>query len=114
MNVSLANQHERRRSARNKYEVAFQYENGNNGIFYRAKMLNYSPEGMYFETAIIHRPGDEIYIDLDFSPYADTLEGHRAEVRWCKKIEGHDLRGHYGVGVKYLDANSAMAVRKFS
>jgi hypothetical protein len=27
-----------------------QYENGGNGIFYPAKMLNYSEEGMYFET----------------------------------------------------------------
>ena len=112
MNVSLANEHERRRSARNKFEVAFQYENGSNGIFYPAKMLNYSREGMYFETAIIHRPGDEIYIDLDFSPYADTLEGHRAEVMWCEKIDGPNPKGSYGVGVKYLETHSAMVVKK--
>ncbi len=50
MNASLANEHERRTSTRNKYEVPLQYENGGNGIFYPAKMLNYSEEGMYFET----------------------------------------------------------------
>ncbi len=58
---------------------------------------------MYFETAIIHRPGDEIYIDFDFSPYAENLEGHRAEVMWCKKIAGKGAHGHYGVGVKYFE-----------
>ncbi len=50
MNASLANEHERRTSVRSKYEAPIQYENGDNGIFYPAKMLNYSKEGMYFET----------------------------------------------------------------
>jgi len=85
MNASIANEHERRTSARNEYEASIQYENDGNGIFYPAKMLNYSSEGMYFETAIIHRPGDQIHIDCEFSPYAENLEGHRAEVMWCKK-----------------------------
>jgi hypothetical protein len=70
-----------------------------------AKILNYSPEGMYFETAIIYRPGDEIYIDLDFSPYADTVEGHRAEVMGCNKIDGNNPHGYCGVGVKYLETH---------
>ncbi len=50
MNDSLAAEHERRTSARNNHEAPIQYENGGNGIFYPAKMLNYSKEGMYFET----------------------------------------------------------------
>ncbi len=50
MNASLAAEREPRTSARNKHEAPIQYENGGNGIFYPAKMLNYSEEGMYFET----------------------------------------------------------------
>jgi hypothetical protein len=103
MNAWLAAEQERRTFTRNKYEAPIQYENGDNGIFYPAKMLNYSEEGMYFETAIIHRPGDEIYIDFDFSPYAENLEGHRAEVMWCIKIAGKGAHGQYGVGVKYFE-----------
>ena len=103
MNASLPAVLERRISARNKYVAAIQYEIGGNGIFFPAKMLNYSKEGMYFETAVIHRPGDEIYIDLDGSPYAENLEGHPAEVVWCEKIAGKGTHDPYGVGVKYTE-----------
>ena len=70
-----------------------------------AKMYNTCVDGMYFETLLPLKPGDNIRIkienpspDLYYSPEAFTVK--TAKVRWCSRIPDHDIYG-YGVGVKY-------------
>ncbi|MGD9079568.1 MAG: PilZ domain-containing protein, partial [Desulfobacterales bacterium] len=39
------------------------------GIIYKARMVNYSANGLYIETNWLLRPGTEIYIEMAKSPY---------------------------------------------
>jgi Tfp pilus assembly protein PilZ len=97
---------ERRASERFFHESPIMHENHSNGIFYAAKMYNYSNNGMYFETDLIHRPGEEISIDFDNPPHrsrTDVLEGFGAEVVWCKEVAGAKSIYKFGVGVKFYE-----------
>ena len=95
---------ERRLNKRVRHQAAIMHETGNNGVFHMGQLVNYSSGGCCFETGVIHRPGDVVYIDFEKSPYAGgpaVTEGHRAEVVWCRKIKTRSASGRYGVGVKY-------------
>ena len=107
MKSNLASAIDRRSSARFNHEAPIMHENHNNGIFYLAKMYNYSNDGMYFETILNHYPGEEIFIDFDNLPHTsrtDVLEGFRAQVVWCKKVAGKKNTKKYGVGVKFFES----------
>ena len=106
MDTQTVNFFDRRASVRFNHEAPIMHENHNNGIFYPAKMYNYGNGGMYFETDLIHRPGEEIFIDFDNLPHfskTDVLEGFRAAVVWCKKVGETEMVKKYGVGVKFYE-----------
>jgi len=68
---------------------------------YKARMFNYSKEGIYFESDSVLNPGIQIYIGIQNSPYAslpDVLEYHRAQIMWRKELKRSFFR--YGYGVK--------------
>ena len=75
---------------------------------FNAKMLNYSKNGMYFESDSLFKNGTNILFktkSCSFSASDPELgEGLRtislAEVRWWKEI-GDDDSPHFGIGVKY-------------
>ena len=77
------------------------------GIFHKVTMLNYSKNGMYFESDSILEPGAEIYLGIenssDVSP-ANEYEGKRAEIRWRKKLKKSFY--NYGYGVKFISADN--------
>ena len=77
------------------------------GIFHKVTMLNYSKNGMYFESDSILEPGAEIYLGIenssDVSP-ANEYEGKRAEIRWRKKLKKSFY--NYGYGVKFIPADN--------
>jgi len=77
------------------------------GIFHKVTMLNYSKNGMYFESDSILEPGAEIYLGIenssDVSP-ANEYEGTRAEIRWRKKLKKSFY--NYGYGVKFISADN--------
>ena len=95
---------ERRQSQRFVHQASIMHETGDNGIFHKAQLVNYSSGGCCFETGVVHHPGDIVHIDFEDSPYTDSSaasEGHRAQVVWCQKILHRNQSLHYGVGVKY-------------
>jgi hypothetical protein len=68
-------------------------------------MLNYSKNGLYFESNSILHPNDEICIAIQDSPFAiisGELEYYNAEVMWRKKFE--DAFFDFGYGVKFIPA----------
>ena len=73
-----------------------------------AKMLNFSRDGMYFESDSLFEEGSNIFFKINnclFTPSgSDLSEGLRtaslAQVKWCRDMSGKDA-SHFGIGVKY-------------
>jgi len=76
------------------------------GISHKATMLNYSKNGMYFETDSILQPGTEIYLGIENSSnalFADEFECKLAEIIWRKKLNRSFY--NYGYGIKFMAAD---------
>ena len=69
-----------RNNTRIKHKADIQFENYDSGIHSKARMYNYSMEGMYFETDYAPLPGTEIYIGIKKSPnLKPQVEMHKRE-----------------------------------
>lgn len=90
-----------RNNTRIKHKADIQFENYNSGIPFKARMYNYSTEGMYFEADYAPLPGTEIYIGIKKSPYDAAADIYRAQIRWRKHLKSSLSDYHFGVGVKY-------------
>jgi Tfp pilus assembly protein PilZ len=73
------------------------------GIIYKARMVNYSVGGLYLETDWLLRPGTEIYVEMEKSPYTshnfDLPERYRAMILWHARLKNAFYS--YGYGVRY-------------
>ena len=75
---------------------------------FNAKMLNYSKNGMYFESDSFFKEGTTILFKMQSCLFGasdpELCEGLRtaslAEVRWWEEISNDDY-SHFGIGVKY-------------
>ena len=92
---------ERRKNVRIDHISPLKVEDRNSGEIFKARMFNYSDNGIYFESDSVLEPGDQIYIGIQDSPYASSsgvFEYRRSEIRWRKKLK--DSYFEYGYGVK--------------
>jgi Tfp pilus assembly protein PilZ len=96
--------YEKRADVRNIYKSPITVEDLKAGKAYRARMVNYSRNGLYFETDWHLKSGAEIHIVVENSPKVpssfDLKERYRAEIMWQTKLE--DSLCNYGYGVKYI------------
>ena len=93
---------ENRDNARIKYKSPVTIENLKAGIIFQARMLDFSKHGLYFETDSLLRLGDDVFIGIEYSPYADshdTYECLRAKIMWRRELPTSFFK--YGYGVKY-------------
>ena len=93
---------ENRDNVRINHNSSLQVKDLESGKIHKAKMLNYSKEGFYFESDSVLNPGMQFYIGIQNSPYAslpDVLEYHRAKIMWRKKLKHSFFR--FGYGVKF-------------
>ena len=93
---------ENRKNARIRYKSPVTIENLKAGIIYQARMLNFSKFGLYFEADSLLGLGDEVFIGIEYSPYADsqdTYECVRAKIMWRRELRTSFFK--YGYGVKY-------------
>ena len=93
---------EKRNTARVDYQCLVTVEDLQVGRIYRAKMLNYSENGLYFETDRLLQPGEAVFIGIEDSTLeslADTYKCYRAKIMWRKKLTTSSF--YYGYGVKY-------------
>ena len=96
---------ENRDSARMGHTSSLQVKDLKSGKIHKARMFNYSKEGVYFESDSVLNPGMQIYIGIQNSPYAslpDVLEYHRAEIIWRKKLKRSFFRFGYGIRLASL------------
>ena len=94
---------ENRDNARIDYKSPVMIENLKAGIIYRARMLNYSKHGLYFETDSWLQLGDEVFIGIEYSPYSESQEAYeclRSKIMWRKKLPTSHF--NYGYGVKFI------------
>ena len=90
---------ENRESARLDHVSTLQVQDIESGKIHKARMFNFSKEGVYFESDSVLNTGMQIYIGIQNSPYAslpDVLEYHRAEIMWRKKLKDSFFRFGYG------------------
>lgn len=76
------------------------------GIVHTVTMLNYSKNGMYFETDSKLEPGVEIFLGIEDSSNESSMEEYecrRAEIVWKKKLKKSFF--NYGYGVKFISAD---------
>ena len=95
---------EHRDDARLNYKSPVKVEELESGITLGARMVNYSRNGLCFETNELLRQGAEINIGIENSPYTSTsfksYECYRAKIIWRKKLETAFFK--YGYGVRYI------------
>ena len=93
---------EKRDNARIEHQCMVTIENLKAGTINKAKMLNFSATGLYFEADNLLQPGDEIFVGIDNSPFATTqgvYECYRVEIVWRKELKKSLY--YYGYGVKH-------------
>ena len=103
---------ENRDTARMDHTSQLQIKDLQSGKIHRAKMLNYSKEGFYFESDSVLNPGMQFYFGIQNSPYAslpDVLEYHRAKIMWRKKLKRSFFR--FGYGVKLVRSANKQVVK---
>jgi hypothetical protein len=92
---------ELRNSTRINRSADILLDNPINDCSYKAKMMNFSREGMYFLSDYAPLPGSDIYIGITDSPYDTGSDLFRAQVRWRHKLSLGSAGYSYGVGVRY-------------
>ena len=99
----MARDSERRSDIRTNYKSPARVEDSK-GIIYKARIVNYSHDGLYIETDWPLRAGTEIYIEMEKSPYAssafDFLDRRQSVILWQTVLQ--DSFYTYGYGIKYI------------
>ena len=75
------------------------------GNIHKARMFNFSKDGIYFESDSLLNTGTLVFIIVEDSPFASTygiLKYYRALVIWRKKLKGSVLDYGYGIQFKSL------------
>ena len=91
---------ERRSDIRINYKSPATVEDSK-GIIYRARIVNYSNNGLYIETDWPLEAGSEIYIEMEKSPYDsstfDSLDRRQSVILWHTKLKDSYYRHGYGI-----------------
>jgi Tfp pilus assembly protein PilZ len=99
----MAQYYERRSATRTNYKSPIRVEDSK-GIIYTARIVNSSNNGLYIETDWMLKPGAEIYIEMEKSPYSpsnfDLSERRQSLILWQTKLK--DSFYGYGYGIKYI------------
>ena len=95
---------ERRADIRSSYKSPATIEDSK-GIIYKARIVNYSENGLYIETDWPLQAGSEVYIEMEKSPYTssnfDLLDRRQSVILWQTVLK--DSFYTYGYGIKYIN-----------
>ena len=94
---------EKRRYKRMKHSARVTLESLQIGIQENSRMVNYSDNGLYFESDQFLQPEAEIFIRVEDSTEdpIETYQCHHAKVIWGKRLNNKSYS--YGYGVKYFE-----------
>ena len=96
---------EKRANPRMSCKVPATIEELKDSFLYRARLVNYSKNGMCLETDVVLDSEAEIVIGLEDSPFSsresssDAPVCYRASVKWQKNIKGSIFNFGYGVQI---------------
>ena len=93
---------EYRNNKRLDHEATILIEDIPEGTYYHGKMVNYSDNGMCFESHIAHEPGAPIFYSIENSPYPECPGVYNGLIRWCRKLPETASLYSYGLGVEYF------------
>ena len=102
----------RRMEERYNCEAKIKWSYFNNSSFYDAKILNFSRNGIYFETPHEIKPGRTVLIRVETFPSKNIrLKDHEflrtvtlGDVKWCNELFADDV-SHFGVGVRHCEVS---------
>ena len=96
--------HDQRADTRLNYKSPLKVKDLESGIIFRARMVDYSKNGLCFETNQRLPISREINIGIEHSPYTSPSfrsdESCHAKIIWCKKLATGLFK--YGYGVRYI------------
>ena len=93
----MSDYQESRMSERYDFSEPVKFVSSETKEMLQAKLINCSPEGLYFESETSLSPGTNILISG-----ADNSKYFRAEVKWCKKLSSEE-DAFYGIGAEYCE-----------
>ena len=98
----MDNRIEKRHHHRKNHNTLVTLESLEIGMDYNTRMLNYSDDGIYFESNQFLSPGSEIFIRIEnFTD--DQIESdrcHHAKIIWGQRL--NNIPNTYGYGAKYV------------
>jgi hypothetical protein len=96
---------ERRFKARLPHSSLIKVKELNSGVFANGMMINYSRGGLCLETDSLFKPGAEVFIAIEDSPFDDVTIGHdfyRAVIRHRSELD--DSFYCYGYGAELIES----------
>jgi len=98
----MNNQIEKRHHHRMNHNTMVTLESLEIGMDYNTRMLNYSDDGIYFESNQFLSPGSEIFIRIEnfTDDQAESHRCHHAKIIWGKRL--NNTPNTYGYGAKYV------------
>jgi Tfp pilus assembly protein PilZ len=99
---------DRRKTKRYHFESVILHDTLLPDIFYEAKMYDISKGGVNFESDQSLYPGEEIYIGLKSSPYAEDSDKYYSCVRikWRKILPNSSFK--FGYGAEFIKASESL------
>ncbi len=104
----MSSNSDRRKAKRYHFESVILHDTLLPDIFYDAKMYDISKGGVHFESDQSLYPGEEIYIGLKSSPYAEDSEKYYSYVRikWRKVLPNSSFK--FGYGAEFIKASESL------
>ncbi len=90
-----------RNENRFEHQSAVLIEDHSAGKYYEGKMQNYSICGMCLHTDFKAKPGTDIFIGIENSPYSSSHDVYHAKVVWCKKFAREITPFYFCMGVNF-------------
>lgn len=98
----MDNGKEHRNNARFSHEATILIEDVPDGTYYHGKMVNYSDNGMGFESQVVHEPGAPIIFSIENSPYLTCPGVYHGQIKWCHQLPETESLYNFGMGVEYF------------
>ena len=104
----MSSDSDRRKTKRYHFESVILHDTLLPDIFYDAKMYDISKGGVHFESDQSLYPGEEIYIGLKSSPYAEDNEKYFSYVRikWRKALPNSAFK--FGYGAEFIKPSESL------
>ena len=96
---------ERRLNARLPHHSRCKVKDVARGRFQRGMTIDYSKDGLFFETNTFFELGTEVFIAIEDTPFdapADGQDFYLAVIRHCRELE--DSSFHYGYGAELVSS----------